>query len=149
MELEKELQQRQFKDEYSKLAVNIIYTGNWLAYQDAKLFKRFGLTNQQYNVLRILKGQYPQPASVNLLRERMLDKMSNASRIVDKLVQKGLVERKTCSSDRRAVDVKITTAGIKILDEIAPALKEARHRLQTRSESEARQLNQLLDKLRG
>jgi len=149
MELEKEIRQKKFKNEYEKLAVNIIYTGNWLAYQDAQLFKKFGLTNQQYNVLRILRGQHPQPASVNLLKERMMDKVSNASRIVDKLVRKGLVERKICPSDRRAVDVKITEAGLKLLKEIEPVLKDARNRLKTLNEVEAHQLNELLDKLRG
>jgi len=149
MELEKELQQKKFTNEYEKLAVNIVYTGNWLAYQDAQLFKKFGLTNQQYNVLRILRGQHPRPASVNLLKERMMDKMSNASRIVDKLVRKGLVERNICSSDRRAVDVKITQEGLKLLKEIEPVLKDARNRLKTLNEMEAHQLNELLDKLRG
>ncbi len=77
------------------------------------MLKPFKITTQQYNVLRILRGQHPNPASINLIIERMLDKMSNASRIVDKLVAKKLADRKVCPEDRRMVDVLITDKGIK------------------------------------
>ena len=111
--------------------------------------KAFGISPQQYNILRILKGQFPNAASVNLLIERMLDKMSNASRLVEKLKQKGLVERKTCEKDRRQVDVLITDKGIKLLEEMNTKLKDIQSDYQTITEEEARELNRLLDKLRG
>ena len=93
MRLEKEIKSKTFKDPFEKLVVNIIYTWNWLNYWHNQQFKKYGISQQQYNILRILRGQYPNPATVNLLKERMLDKMSNASRLVEKLRQKGLVER--------------------------------------------------------
>ena len=101
MELEKEIQQKKFKDQYQKLAVNLIYTGNWMVLQHARLLKPHGLTPQQYNVLRILRGQHPTPCTVGTIVERMLDMNSNASRILDRLVAKGLADRKQCPNDRR------------------------------------------------
>ncbi len=88
MKIEDEIKQDKFKSEYQKLAINLIFTGNWINSKNAELLKPYKLTSQQYNLLRILRGQYPKPVTVNLLIERMLDKMSNASRIVDRLVKK-------------------------------------------------------------
>jgi DNA-binding MarR family transcriptional regulator len=103
----------------------------------------------QYNILRILRGQYPKPATVNLLIERMLDKTSNASRIVDKLVAKGLVSRTQCEHDRRTVDVLITQAGLDLLERIAADTKDSFFGLQHLTEAEAETFNQLLDKIRS
>lgn len=149
MELEKEIKQKKFANEHQKMVINIIYTSNWIEYKQSKFMKAFGISPQQYNILRILKGQFPNAASVNLLIERMLDKMSNASRLVEKLKQKGLVERKTCEKDRRQVDVVITDKGIKLLDEMNTKLKDIQSDYQTITEEEARELNRILDKLRG
>ncbi|KYG74191.1 MarR family winged helix-turn-helix transcriptional regulator [Roseivirga spongicola] len=111
-------QKKEFKSPYEKLMVNIIYTNSWLHDQQNKLFKSHGITTPQYNVLRILRGQYPEPCTVNTIIERMLDRMSNASRIVDRLESKELVARTVCKSDRRAKDVVITEKGLGILDNV-------------------------------
>lgn len=150
MELEKEIKQKKFINEYQKATVNIIYTANWLNYSHSKFMKKYGISPQQYNILRILKGQYPQAASVNLLIERMLDKMSNASRLVEKLKQKELVERKQCEKDRRQVDVVITKKGIELLEKMNTHFdKFEAENLKAITKDEARELNRILDKLRG
>src|SRR5450432_4716960 len=105
MQLEKEINQKKFRNDAHKLGVNIIYTFGWLNNFQAALMKPFGITSQQFNVLRILRGQHPNPASVKLIRERMLDKMSDASRIVEKLRVKGFIDRKISADDRRACEV--------------------------------------------
>jgi DNA-binding MarR family transcriptional regulator len=149
MRLEDEIKQESFRNEYHKLAVNILFTHGWLMNKIQEILSRFDLTPQQFNLLRILRGQYPSPASISLLKDRMLDKMSDASRLVDRLIQKGLVERKICESDRRKVDVVITKKGLKLLEKIDESDSEMDGYLQNLSESEAKKLNDLLDKLRG
>ncbi|MFH1071589.1 MAG: MarR family winged helix-turn-helix transcriptional regulator [Candidatus Glassbacteria bacterium] len=149
MKLEKEIKQKKFDNEFQKLIVNIIYTGGWLNAINSKRLKKFGISPQQYNVLRILRGQYPLPVTVNLLKERMLDRMSNASRLVEKLRLKGCVERAVCPSDRRAVDVIITQKGLDLLAEIDSGAKKFEKHFKSLAKSEAKKLNQLLDKLRG
>lgn len=149
MRLEDEIQQKHFQSEYHKLLVNLIYSGNWVKAMNAEVLKPFGLTMQQYNVLRILKGQYPKPASVNLLIERMLDKMSNASRLVEKLRVKGLVERRENDSDRRQADVIITSEGLALLIEISKPMGKFEARSGIITEAEAKKVNDILDKMRG
>ena len=148
MSLENDIKQSNFKSPYSKAIVNIIYTNNWLQSLQVKIFKPFDLTLQQYNVLRILRGKYPKPTTVIAIIERMLDKMSNASRLVDKLLAKELVIRKLCPHDRRAVDVIITEKGMNVLAEIDLLQSQWEVKLHGLDESEALQLSNLLDKLR-
>jgi DNA-binding MarR family transcriptional regulator len=148
MKLTEAIKQDRFKNEMHKAVVNILYTSSWLNYTQSAVFKDFGLTMKQFNILRILKGQYPKAATVNLLIDRMIDKSSNASRIVDKLVEKGYVERKTCPEDRRRVDVIISEAGMKIVDQATKKLDESETFRDSLSEKEAQELNRLLDKLR-
>lgn len=147
MKLEEEIKSK-FETEYHKLGVNIIYTQYYIQRRIQKLLKPFGLTNQQYNVLRILKGQLPNPANINLIINRMLDKMSNASRLVDKLQLKGFVEKNTNALDKRNADVKITQKGLDVLATIQPRLDEHINEFKVLSESEALQLNELLEKIR-
>lgn len=149
MGIAEEIKQEKFKSEYSKAVVNIIYTNAWLHQQHLRLFKSYGLTTPQFNILRILRGQHPKPSTVNLLIDRMLDKSSNASRIVDKLEQKELVRRIQCSNDRRAVDVYISDKGLALLEEMDVVIGEWEAATQRLSESEAATLNELLDKLRS
>jgi len=149
MKLEEEIKQKSFRTEFHKLAVNMIYTGNWVGANSSEQLKQHKLTLQQYNLLRILRGQYPNPATVNLLIERMLDKMSNASRIVDRLLAKKLVERKTRPDDRRCVDVIITQKGLQLLEKIDTLEKEWNNQFKNLNIKEAKELNRLLDKLRG
>ncbi|QCR23236.1 MarR family winged helix-turn-helix transcriptional regulator [Pontibacter sp. SGAir0037] len=149
MKIEEEIQQRTFKSEHQKAYINVLYTSNWLQLAQAGAFKPFGITLPQYNILRILRGQYPKPATVSLLIERMLDKTSNASRIVDKLEAKGLVTRKQCPQDRRTVDVLITEKGLSLLQEMDPLDGGSKTGLMNLSEEEAIELNRLLDKARS
>lgn len=144
-----EIKQKQFTNEYSKLLINVLYTASWLNGLQNSIFKDHKLTPQQYNAMRILRGQYPETASVNLLKDRMIDKMSNVSRIIDKLKAKDLVTRKTCKHDRRQVDVKITEQGLKLLEVIDEQMEEWEKNLHTISVKEAESLNTLLDKWRG
>ena len=109
-------QNTSFRNEYHKGCVNLIFTGRWIFNLHNEAFKDFGLTVQQYNILRILKGQYPKSATVKLIRERMLDKMSDASRIVEVLSKKGLIKRTLNPKDRRKVDVIITKKGMDLLE---------------------------------
>lgn len=148
MKLEQEIKQSKFRNEYHKLAVNVLYTNGWLMNLYSTLFSKYGITSNQYNILRILRGQYPNPATINLLKERMLDKMSDASRLVERLRIKGFVKRDLSSKDRRCVDVIITEKGLKLLAEIDKLNDKHDSFLKNLSESEAKKLNNLLDKLR-
>ena len=149
MRLEEEIKQSKFKDEYHKLGVNIIYSASWMSSKHLHVLKQFNLSIQQFNILRILRGQYPEPASVKLLTERMIDKMSNASRLVEKLKQKGFVERTSCPKDRRQVDIAITEEGRKIVGEASIVMEgELNKTLSVLTKKEAKQLNDLLDKMR-
>lgn len=149
MKLEQEIRQKKFSSEYQKLIVNITFTGSWLTMKNSEYMKPFKLTIQQFNILRILRGQHPEPATVNLLIERMLDKMSNASRIVDKLHVKKLAERTSCLNDRRCVDVRITEKGLKLLKRMDELEEKWEREFKKISVKEAKELNRLLDKLRG
>jgi DNA-binding MarR family transcriptional regulator len=147
MKIEDEIKQPVFNDVFQKGLVNILYTAGWIGQRNALHLKEYGITSPQFNVLRILRGQHPKPATVNLLIERMLDKTSNASRIVDKLELKKLVTRTVCPSNRRAVDIRITEAGLALLSELDIVLAREPH-LRNLTEAEAAQLNDLLDKIR-
>lgn len=147
MSLENELQQK-FRNEPQKAILNILYTSYFIQDRMNTLFKQFDITRQQYNVLRILRGQHPGHASVNLIRERMLDKMSDASRIVERLRLKGMVIRKNAEKDKRAVEVTITDVGLDLLREMERPVEEFDFLLRNLSEDETRQLNTLLDKIR-
>jgi DNA-binding MarR family transcriptional regulator len=149
MKLEDEIVQRKFKSNAQKLAINLIYTHNWLVNQNAELFKNKDITPQQFNILRILKGQYPKTATIKLLRERMLDKMSDASRLVEKLRTKGLVSRLENRNDRRNVDVQITPKGLELLESLNEIDNYYDQKFKTLSAAEINTLNDLLDKLRG
>jgi len=149
MRIEEEIQSNKFEDNYHKAVINIAYTSGWLNHAFRLQFEKHNLTQQQFNILRILRGQYPKPATVNLLKERMIDKMSDASRIVDRLVQKGLVSRCTNTKDRRAVDIRISDAGLEILDKMDIEFKTRDLLKNHLTEEEAGKLSELLDKIRG
>ena len=149
MTLEKSIHQKEFRNEHQKALLNILYTYSYLVGKTNDVFKDFEITRQQYNVLRILRGQHPKPSTVNLLKERMLDKMSDASRLVDRLLKKSLVERHICPDDRRAVDIFITKQGLELLKKIDEENKNFKLFLSHLTEKEMKQLNDLLDKLRG
>jgi len=149
MEIGKEIKQSKFKNENQKMLINILFTSGWLSAKHSSNLKPHGISTQQFNILRILRGQHPKPATVNLLIDRMLDKNSNASRLVEKLRLKKLVERAVCPEDRRAVNVIITQKGLDLLTELDKEETNHIKELKNLSEKEAEQINFLLDKLRG
>lgn len=149
MKLEEEIKQKQFKSEKHKLAVNIIYTHGWLVNSQSEHFRKEELTIPQYNILRILRGQHPDPININLLKERMLDKMSDVSRLVERLRAKGLVERRICENDRRRAEVVITEKGLEVLEKLDAVEHEFEKILNNLNDEEAKTLNDLMDKLRG
>jgi len=149
MGIAEDIKQKEFSSEVSKAVINVLYTSAWLGQQHNKLFKPYGLTTPQFNILRILRGQYPEPVTVNTLIDRMIDKSSNASRIVDRLEAKDLVIRKQCKNDRRAVDVLVTKKGLDLLSQLDDKVKGLDRSLSELSEEDASVLNKLLDKMRS
>ena len=148
MGLEQDINQYKFRNMQQKSMINLIYTYNWVEYRMKALMDQHGLTNQQYNILRILKGSDPKPVSTLQIRERMLDKMSDTSRIVDRLVLKGLVVKKACKTDRRLVDVTISEKGKAMLQEMERFEADMDGLLSNLNENELETLNTLLDKIR-
>lgn len=149
MRLEEAIKQKEFRDPYNKAIVNLLYTQSFIVTKQSSLFKPFGLSPEQYNVLRILRGQKGSPITVSSIQDRMLNKMSNASRLVEKLKQKGMVVREECPSDRRQVDILITEKGMDVLDQLQNQMYELNRTLIQLNDEEVDQLNFLLDKLRG
>lgn len=146
--MEEDIKQEKFKSEHNKMIVNLMFTNNWVVAKEMELLRPYGLTVSQYNVLRILRGQKGKAATINLIINRMLDRMSNASRIVDRLEHKGLVTRKPCEHDRRAVDVLITEKGMKLLSVLDKKMDKWEKTFEVISPEEAQVLNALLDKIR-
>lgn len=149
MKIEDEIKQHEFKDEIQKLLINQLFTGKWISHIIAQQLKPFNLTTQQYNVLRILRGQKGNEISVNSIAGRMIDKMSNVSRLIDKLKDKNLVVRKVNKHDRRQVDIVITKQGLALVQEIERKEGELKSNFKNITMEEAQTLNNLLDKLRG
>ncbi|MDF1518328.1 MAG: MarR family transcriptional regulator [Lutibacter sp.] len=137
-----------FSNEYQKARVNIHFTHNYLSEQLLKIIKPLDLSPTQFNVLRILRGQHPVASSIGLLKERMLDKNSDISRVVDRMLTKKLVVRKECKQDRRQKDIQISQLGLDILLKIDAQEKELDKKLQQLTLEEVTQLNNLLDKIR-
>jgi DNA-binding MarR family transcriptional regulator len=148
MTLEKDLNQTKFRNEHQKATVNIIFTNNWLMDRITRIFDEAGITSQQYNILRILRGA-GKPLSTLQIRQRMLDKMSDSSRIVDRLVLKGMAKKNISRTDRRLVDVTITAKGLKLLEKIDTYNDQVDGIMMNLSVTEAKALNQLLDKIRS
>lgn len=149
MRIEDEIQTRKFRNEQHKATINIVFTSNWITGILEKRANHADITLQQFNVLRILRGQYPKPATNSLVKERMLDKMPDVSRIIDRLVAKELVSRGKCNTDRRAVDVMITQKGLNTLEALEEDMMMMDILQKNITEDECRILNGLLDKLRG
>ncbi len=149
MKIEEEIQQGSFQSEQQRLLINIVYTGNQFTLSNNRMLKQFSITTQQFNVLRILRGQKGNPISVKDIHGRMLDSTSNVSRLVDKLLAKGLIERIICPKDRRRVELTITNKGLDLLgkiDECFDGLKvEMKNAI---TEEEAKIASRILDKFR-
>lgn len=149
MGIEADIKQKKFDTEYEKLAVNILYTASWIESSNLKRFKAHGITPQQFNVLRILRGSHPKKLMLNDIASRMIDKNSNATRLVEKLRNNGFVQREQCPDNRRQVDITITQKGLDLLAEIDKGNDKWLKAFETLTTEESRTVNNLLDKLRG
>jgi MarR family multiple gene transcriptional regulator MgrA len=148
--IEKLITIKNFSSEQHKLMVSLIFVGNWIISTNQQFFKEYDITMQQFNILRILRGQHPEAANINMLKERMLDKMSDVSRLVERLRRAELVERRSSILDRRSVDVLITDSGLDLLHRIDMRMPELENLIRkTLNEEETLQLNNLLDKMLG
>lgn len=149
MGLEADLKQTKFSNEHQKAMLNILLTGSWLNSKSTTYFKKYGISPEQFNVLRILRGSSPRPLRLADIADRMIEKNSNCTRLVEKLRQKGLVDRKLCDSNRRQVDISITAKGLKLLTEIDKDYDQWISIQKSISKAEASELNRILDKLRA
>lgn len=147
MSLEQEIQQRSFRSENEKLVINILYTYSFLKNRMQAVLKAEGITAQQYNILRILRGQYPEPCSIHNLKVRMLDKDCDASRLIDRLFAKRLVTRKPCQDDRRRQDILISAKGLSLLQRLDPMVSGMYESLHM-PKGMARTANEALDLVR-
>lgn len=149
MKLEEEIQQRKFRNEFHKLQINLLFTTSWMNQLTAQVLKPYNISWQQFNILRILKGMHPEPATVKVLTSKMIDKMSNASRLVEKLRQKNYIERKECKSDRRRVDIEITLLGLEVVEKTTQELNKLMDKQMANiSEADAQMVNDVLDRMR-
>ena len=149
MTIEQEIKQPKFRSPQQKVAVNLIYTTNWLEAKQNEFFKAFGLTSSQYNILRILRGQGNNSISGADIKSRMLERNSDISRMLDRLLKKRLVTKRQCPNDKRAADIMIAPAGLSLLSEIDMAIDKTERVNIRLNEKEALQLSALLDKCRG
>lgn len=149
MKLEDELKMGIIHNPYQRATLNVVFTGAWMSERINKLLKPFGISEQQYNILRILKGQKGNPINLQDISGRMVHKMSNTTRMIEKLRLKGLVQRSICENNRRKVEIIITPPGIKLIEKLAVDFEEADNKLQDKLTSkEAEKLAFLLDKIR-
>ncbi len=148
MPLENDIKQDKFANEHQKAAINILYTGSWLHTINATQLKKFDITPEQFNVLRILRGSHPTALMLLEITNRMIDKSSNCTRLVEKLRQKGLVNRKICEDNRRQVDISITDKGLALLKKIDSGNSIWADTIEKITKREAKELNRILDKLR-
>ena len=149
MALEEDIKQEKFLNEFEKAAVNILFTSSWLYNVNSTRLKQYDITPEQFNVLRILRGSHPQAMMLADITCRMIDKSSNATRLVEKLRLKGLVKREICEGNRRQVDISITDKGLTVLKKTDNDEREWLSTLKNISKAEAQELNRVLDKLRG
>jgi DNA-binding MarR family transcriptional regulator len=149
MKIEEEIKQTKFKNAFQKVAINLQFTAKWLEAVSNDFFKKFGITGQQFNILRILRGQNQNSISAVEIKHRMLDRNSDVSRLLDRLTDKKLVSKTQCESDKRATDVVITPAGLKLLAKIDDRLDEIDSKILNLTAKEATMLSDLLDKCRG
>lgn len=149
MSIEDRIKTSRFHDDWHKATVNILFTNNWLSnVLEARASKK-NITLQQFNVLRILRGQYPNPASNVMIKERMISSTPDISRLVERIVSKGLITRTKNKSDKRAVDLLITEKGLQLLEELEADMHLSPMLSEFLSPDEAKLLSELLDKFRG
>jgi len=146
--IEEEIHQRKFRNEYHKMKINVVYTGNWVESELNKVFKKYGLSLPQYNILRILKGSSPNPLCLHEIKERMLDRMSDTSRIVERLAKGGYLERSANEADRRSINIQLTKKGFDLINSMSSEVDALDDYISVLTEEEAIQLNNLLNKVR-
>ena len=149
MQLKEEVKSSKFENVFQQALVNIFFTYHWSNQNVKEILTPYDITQQQFNVLRILRGQHPKPCTINLLKSRIIDKLSDVSRIVDRLVQKGYVQKDINDIDKRALDITISKKGLKLLDKLDNEIDFSAFISPNLTEEEAVQLNYLLDKYRG
>lgn len=149
MKLEDAIQQKEFKSDAHKGMVNLLYTSSYVLNLINEVTQEYDITRQQYNVLRILRGQHPGSASINLIKDRMIDKMSDSSRLVDRLYRKKFISKSSCENDKRAVDVTITEKGLELLERMEPSVAAIERIFASLSAAEIKLLNDILDKIRS
>lgn len=149
MKIEEEIKQAKFRNAHQKAVINLLYTANWLLDKNASFFKGYAITNQQFNILRILRGQHPKKISGSEIKSRMIDKNSDVSRLLDRLLTKNLIEKTPCPNDKRAADVMISQKGLDLLHEIDEKMDATDVKTLGISSEEAEALNNLLDRCRG
>jgi len=142
-------QRKPFENEFQKAYINFLFTSKKMENRNVAIMKPFNITGQHYNILRILKGRFPEYASPGEIKEVLIDKKCDLTRLIDKLVKSDYVIRELNPENRRKVDIKITETGLKFLDEIDPVVKQMNHFQNVLTEEEAKQLNLLLDKIRA
>lgn len=149
MSLNEDIRQERFESDHHQAVVNILFTSRWLYNLQAHHLKAYGITPEQFNVLRILRGSHPRAMKLADITCRMIDKSSNATRLVDKLRQKRMVSQKICPANRRQLDIHITAEGLRTLKAIDKSMPEWSAILGGISTREARTLNRILDKIRS
>ena len=149
MKLEEAIHQKEFQSEAHKAMINLLFTAGYLSGILSNIISRHGITRQQYNMLRILRGQHPGGTSINLIRDRMVERMPDCSRMVDRLLAKGLITKCSSQHDRRAANISITEEGLNLLAAIDPAVQATENMFESFAPGEIKQLNDLLDKMRS
>lgn len=149
MRIEEVIKQKEFRSEAHKAMVNLIFTSSQILNRISEVTENYGITRQQYNVLRILRGKFPGAASVNEIKDRMLDRMSDCSRLVDRLAAKGFIQKSLCPTDKRSVDITISGEGLDLLDRMEPAVASVEGVFSNFTQSEVNRLNEMLDRLRN
>jgi DNA-binding MarR family transcriptional regulator len=149
MNIEEEIKQTKFRNVQQKAILNILFTSNWIQSKQKDFFEPHGITGQQYNILRILRGQHPNRISATEIKNRMLDKNSDVSRLIDRLIVKDLVVKNRCPKDKRASDIVISEAGLDLLKKLDATINELDLQLIGLSNEDAIALSGLLDKSRS
>lgn len=149
MRIEEVIKQKEFRSDAHKAMVNLIFTSSQILNRISDVTENYGITRQQYNVLRILRGRFPGAASVNEIKNRMLDRMSDCSRLVDRLAAKGLIQKSLCPTDKRSVDITISNEGLDLLDRMEPAVSSVESIFSEFTQGEVSRFNEMLDRLRN
>ena len=151
MRIEEEIKQTRFNSEHHKLVLNLIYTNSWLEASTKNIVSKYKITIPQFNILRILKGSAPTPLSPQDIKSVMIEKKTDLTRMLDRMLSKNLIDRSICPSNRRKMDITITQEGVSLLEEINPQIAAATEEKIEKniSEEEAIQANIILDRLRG